>query len=46
MFLTNLAKQGVAIHLLKNLTGYRNIQTTAAYFYSNHNFFKVAVELA
>ncbi len=45
-FLTNLANQGIAIHLLKTLAGHRSIQTTAAYLYSSPNLLKAAVELA
>jgi integrase/recombinase XerD len=30
-FLTHLANQGIAIHLLKTLAGHRSISTTAAY---------------
>ena len=33
-FLTHLANQGIAIHLLKTLAGHRSISTTAAYLYS------------
>ncbi len=45
-FLTNLANQGIAIHLLKTLAGHRSIQTTAAYLYSSPNLLKAAVESA
>ena len=44
-FLTHLANQGIAIHLLKTLSGHRSISTTAAYLYSNPNLLKAAVEL-
>lgn len=42
-FLTHLANQGIAIHLLKTLAGHRSISTTAAYLYSNPNLLKAAV---
>ena len=45
-FLTHLANQGIAIHLLKTLAGHRSISTTAAYLYSSPNLLKAAVELA
>jgi integrase/recombinase XerD len=45
-FLTHLANQGIAIHLLKTLAGHRSITTTAAYLYSSPNLLKAAVELA
>jgi integrase/recombinase XerD len=45
-FLTHLANQGIAIHLLKTLAGHRSINTTAAYLYSSPNLLKAAVELA
>jgi integrase/recombinase XerD len=45
-FLTNLANQGIAIHVLKTLAGHRSIQTTAAYLYNSPNLLKAAVELA
>ena len=44
-FLTRLANQGTAIHLLKALAGHRNISTTAAYLYSSPSQIKAAVEL-
>jgi integrase/recombinase XerD len=44
-FLTHLANQGIAIHLLKMLAGHRSISTTAAYLYSSPNLLKAAVEL-
>jgi len=34
-FLTNLANNGTAIHILKTLAGHRSISTTAAYLYSS-----------
>lgn len=45
-FLTNLANEGTAIHLLKTLAGHKNISTTATYLYSNPSLLKAAVELA
>jgi len=45
-FLTHLANQGIAIHLLKTLAGHRSISTTAAYLYSSPNLLKAALELA
>jgi integrase/recombinase XerD len=45
-FLTHLANQGIAIHLLKTLAGHRRVSTTAAYLYSCPNLLKAAVELA
>ena len=44
-FLTHLANQGIAIHLLKTLAGHRSISTTAAYLYSSPSQLKAAVEL-
>jgi integrase/recombinase XerD len=44
-FLTSLANKGTAIHILKNLAGHRNINTTAAYLYSSPSQMKAAVEL-
>jgi integrase/recombinase XerD len=45
-FLTHLANQGIAIHLLKTLAGHRSISTTATYLYSSPNLLKAPVELA
>jgi integrase/recombinase XerD len=45
-FLTRLANQGTAIHLLKALAGHRSISTTAAYLYSNPKQLRAVVELA
>ena len=45
-FLTHLANQGIAIHLLKTLAGHCSISITAAYFYISPNLLKAAVELA
>jgi len=45
-FLTNLANQGTAIHLLKALAGHRSIQTTATYLYSSPSQLRAVVELA
>jgi integrase/recombinase XerD len=44
-FLTRLANQGTAIHLLKALAGHRSISTTAAYLYSNPTQLRAVVEL-
>jgi integrase/recombinase XerD len=44
-FLTRLANQGTAIHLLKTLAGHRSISTTAAYLYSNPTQLRAVVEL-
>ena len=44
-FLTTLANQGTAIHLLKTLAGHRNISTTALYLFSNPGQLRAAVEL-
>jgi integrase/recombinase XerD len=44
-FLTKLANQGTAIHLLKTLAGHRSISTTAAYLYSNPTQLRAVVEL-
>jgi integrase/recombinase XerD len=44
-FLTRLANQGTAIHLLKALAGHRSISTTAAYLYSNPKQLRAVVEL-
>ncbi|MCF8164893.1 MAG: site-specific integrase [Sulfuritalea sp.] len=44
-FLTRLANQRTAIHLLKALAGHRSIQTTAQYLYSSPSQLKAAVEL-
>jgi integrase/recombinase XerD len=44
-FLTRLANQGTAIHLLKALAGHRSINTTATYLYSSPSQLKAAVEL-
>jgi integrase/recombinase XerD len=44
-FLTRLANQGTAIHLLKTLAGHRSISTTAAYLYSNPKQLRAVVEL-
>ena len=44
-YLTTLANQGIAIHILKSLAGHRNISTTASYLYSSPTQLKAAVEL-
>jgi integrase/recombinase XerD len=44
-FLTRLANQGTAIHLLKALAGHRSISTTAGYLYSNPKQLRDVVEL-
>lgn len=44
-FLTHVANQGIAIHLLKTLAGHYSISTTTAYFYSCPNLLKAAVGL-
>jgi integrase/recombinase XerD len=44
-FLTRLANQGTAIHLLKALAGHRSISTTAAYLYTNPTQLRAVVEL-
>jgi integrase/recombinase XerD len=44
-FLTKLANQGTAIHLLKVLAGHRSISTTAAYLYTNPTQLRAVVEL-
>jgi integrase/recombinase XerD len=44
-FLTRLANQGTAIHLLKVLAGHRSISTTAAYLYTNPAQLRAVVEL-
>ena len=44
-FLTRLANQGTAIHLLKVLAGHRSISTTAAYLYTNPSQLRAVVEL-
>ena len=44
-FLTRLANQGTAIHLLKVLAGHRSISTTAAYLYTNPTQLRAVVEL-
>ncbi len=44
-FLTSLANQGTAIHILKTLAGHRSISTTAAYLYTNPTQLRAAVEM-
>jgi integrase/recombinase XerD len=44
-FLTSLANQGTAIHILKTLAGHRSISTTAAYLYTNPTQLRAVVEL-
>jgi integrase/recombinase XerD len=44
-FLTRLANQGTAIHLLKALAGHRSISTTATYLYTNPTQLRAVVEL-
>ena len=44
-FLTRLANQGTAIHLLKALAGHRSISTTAAYLRTNPTQLRAIVEL-
>jgi integrase/recombinase XerD len=44
-FLTRLANQGTAIHLLKVLAGHRSISTTVTYLYANPTQLRALVEL-
>ena len=45
-FITRLAEQGVAVHLLAALAGHRSIQTTQRYIAVNDTLLARAVELA
>jgi integrase/recombinase XerD len=45
-FITRLAEQGVAVHLLAALAGHRSIQTTQRYITVNDALLARAVELA
>ena len=44
-FLTTLANNGTAMHILTTLAGHRSIISTAAYLYSSPSPLKAAIEL-